>query len=339
MQTTRPLTLGEFLVAKQSDFPFATGELSALLSSIRLAAKVVNREINKAGLADVLGDDGNDNVQGERQMKLDVYANDTFARALRSRGEVCGMASEEEEDFIAFNDPIHANAKYVVLIDPLDGSSNIDVNVSIGTIFSIYRRVTPVGTPVQLEDFLQPGNQQVAAGYITYGSSTMLVYTTGHGVNGFTLDPSIGVFSLSHPNMQCPETGIIYSINEGNYVHFPEGVKQYIKYCQAIDVATNRPYTSRYIGSLVSDFHRNLIKGGIYIYPTGTKSPQGKLRLLYECNPLAFIIEQAGGKATDGYQRILDLTPSALHQRVPFFIGSTKMVEDAEGFLAGTPAP
>jgi fructose-1,6-bisphosphatase I len=304
-----------------------------------LAAKVVNREINKAGLADVLGDVGNDNIQGERQMKLDVYANDTFARALRSRGEVCGMASEEEEDFIAFNDPIHANAKYVVLIDPLDGSSNIDVNVSIGTIFSIYRRVTPVGTPVQLEDFLQPGNQQVAAGYITYGSSTMLVYTTGHGVNGFTLDPSIGVFSLSHPNMQCPETGIIYSINEGNYVHFPEGVKQYIKYCQAIDVATNRPYTSRYIGSLVSDFHRNLIKGGIYIYPTGTKSPQGKLRLLYECNPLAFIIEQAGGKATDGYQRILDLTPSALHQRVPFFIGSTKMVEDAEGFLAGTPAP
>jgi len=249
------------------------------------------------------------------------------------------MASEEEEDFIAFNDPMHANAKYVVLIDPLDGSSNIDVNVSIGTIFSIYRRVTPVGTPVQLEDFLQPGNQQVAAGYITYGSSTMLVYTTGHGVNGFTLDPSIGVFSLSHPNMQSPETGVIYSINEGNYVHFPEGVKQYIKYCQAIDVATNRPYTSRYIGSLVSDFHRNLIKGGVYIYPTGTKSPQGKLRLLYECNPLAFIIEQAGGKATDGYRRILDLTPSALHQRVPFFIGSTKMVEDAEGFLAGTPAP
>jgi fructose-1,6-bisphosphatase I len=327
------------LVAKQSDFPFATGELSALLSSIRLAAKVVNREINKAGLADVLGDMGSDNVQGERQMKLDVYANESFARALRSRGEVCGMASEEEEDFIGFNDPIHSNAKYVVLIDPLDGSSNIDVNVSIGTIFSIYRRVTPVGTPVQLEDFLQPGNQQVAAGYITYGSSTMLVYTTGHGVNGFTLDPSIGVFSLSHPDMRCPEAGNIYSINEGNYVHFPDGVKQYIKYCQAIDAPSNRPYTSRYIGSLVSDFHRNLIKGGIYIYPTGTKSPQGKLRLLYECNPLAFIIEQAGGKATDGFQRILDLQPQALHQRVPFFIGSTSMVEDAERFMAGHPVP
>lgn len=328
-----PVTLGEFIVEKQSEFPYATGELSQLLSSIRLAAKVVNREINKAGLADILGAMGAENVQGEKQMKLDVYANDTFIRALRNMGEVCGMASEELEDYIVFDDDIHKDSKYVVLIDPLDGSSNIDVNVSVGTIFSIFRRVTPVGTPVTLEDFLQPGNKQVAAGYVIYGSSTMLVYTTGHGVNGFTLDPSIGVFCLSHPNIKFPEEGNIYSVNEGNYIHFPTGVKKYIKYCQEVDDATNRPYTSRYIGSLVSDFHRNMLKGGIYIYPTGTKAPKGKLRLLYECNPLAMICEQAGGKATDGFNRILDIQPEELHQRVPYFIGSRKMVEKAEAFL------
>jgi fructose-1,6-bisphosphatase I len=220
-----------------------------------------------------------------------------------------------------------------VLIDPLDGSSNIDVNVYVGTIFSIYRRVTPPGTPAKLEDFLQAGNKQVAAGYVVYGSSTMLVYTTGHGVNGFTLDPSLGVFFLSHPNMQIPKTGNIYSINEGNYVHFPDGVKNYIKYCQELDVPTNRPYTSRYIGSLVSDFHRNMLKGGIYIYPKGTKSPNGKLRLLYECNPLAFIAEQAGGKASNGFKRIMDIEPEELHQRVPFFIGSVEMVDKAEEFM------
>jgi len=218
-------------------------------------------------------------------------------------------------------------------MDPLDGSSNIDVNVSVGTIFSIYRRVSPSGGPATLEDFLQPGSAQVAAGYVVYGSSTMLVYTTGHGVNGFTLDPSIGVFCLSHPNMTIPETGTIYSINEGNYVHFQEGVKKYIKFCQEINIEENRPYTSRYIGSLVSDFHRNLLKGGIYIYPKGTKAPNGKLRLLYECNPLAYIAEQAGGKASDGYNRILDIQPTELHQRVPYFIGSVKMVEKAEEFL------
>ncbi len=329
----RPTTLGEFIVEKQSEFPYATGELSQLLTSIRLAAKVVNREINKAGLADILGAVGAENVQGENQMKLDVYANDTFIRAMRAMGEVCGVGSEELEDFISFNDDIHKDAKYVVLMDPLDGSSNIDVNVSVGTIFSIYRRVTPVGTPVQLEDFLQPGNKQVAAGYVVYGSSTMLVYTTGHGVNGFTLDPSIGVFCLSHPQMTIPEKGKIYSINEGNYAHFHSGVKKYIKYCQEVDEVTDRPYTSRYIGSLVSDFHRNLLKGGIYIYPTGTKAPQGKLRLLYECNPLAFIAEQAGGKATDGEIRILDIQPTELHQRVPYFIGSRQMVDKAEEFI------
>ncbi len=329
----QPTTLGEFIVENQKDFPFATGELSQLLTSIRLAAKVVNREINKAGLADILGAMGSENVQGEAQQKLDVMANDTFMRALRSMGQVCGVASEEEEHFVAFDDDIQSDARYVVLMDPLDGSSNIDVNVSVGTIFSIYRRITPAGSPVELKDFLQPGDAQIAAGYVVYGSSTMLVYTTGNGVNGFTLDPSIGVFCLSHPDMQIPQDGKIYSVNEGNYVHFPEGVKRYIKYCQEFDEATNRPYTSRYIGSLVSDFHRNLIKGGVYLYPTGTMAPKGKLRLLYECNPLAFIVEQAGGMATDGTRRIMEIAPDELHQRVPCFIGSPRMVETAHAFL------
>jgi len=329
----QPTTLGEFIVENQKDFPFATGELSQLLTSIRLAAKVVNREINKAGLADILGAMGSKNVQGEAQQKLDIIANDTFMRALRSMGQVCGVASEEEEHFVAFDDDIHSDARYVVLMDPLDGSSNIDVNVSVGTIFSIYRRITPAGSTVELKDFLQPGDAQIAAGYVVYGSSTMLVYTTGKGVNGFTLDPSIGVFCLSHPDMHIPQDGKIYSVNEGNYVHFPEGVKRYIKYCQEFDETTNRPYTSRYIGSLVSDFHRNLIKGGVYLYPTGTMAPKGKLRLLYECNPLAFIVEQAGGMATDGTRRIMEITPDELHQRVPCFIGSPRMVETAHAFL------
>ena len=329
----QPTTLGEFIVENQKDFPFASGELSQLLTSIRLAAKVVNREINKAGLADILGAIGTENVQGEQQQKLDVMANDTFMRALRSMGQVCGVASEEEDSYISFDDEIHTDAKYIVLMDPLDGSSNIDVNVSVGTIFSIYRRITPAGSPVGLKDFLQPGDAQIAAGYVVYGSSTMLVYTTGNGVNGFTLDPSIGVFCLSHPNMTIPAEGKIYSVNEGNYVHFPTGVKQYLKYCQEFDEATNRPYTSRYIGSLVSDFHRNLIKGGVYLYPTGTMAPNGKLRLLYECNPLAFIVEQAGGMATDGAKRILEIDPLELHQRVPVFIGSPRMVETAHAFI------
>lgn len=329
----QPTTLGEFIVENQKDFPFATGELSQLLTSIRLAAKVVNREINKAGLADILGAMGSENVQGEAQQKLDIMANETFMRAFRSMGQVCGVASEEEEHFVAFDDDIHSDARYVVLMDPLDGSSNIDVNVSVGTIFSIYRRTTSAGSAVELKDFLQPGDAQIAAGYVVYGSSTMLVYTTGNGVNGFTLDPSIGVFCLSHPEMQIPQDGKIYSVNEGNYVHFPEGVKRYIKYCQEFDEATNRPYTSRYIGSLVSDFHRNLIKGGVYLYPTGTMAPKGKLRLLYECNPLAFIVEQAGGMATDGTRRIMEIAPDELHQRVPCFIGSPSMVKTAHAFL------
>lgn len=330
-------TLGEFIVEKQHDFPHASGELSSLLSSIRIAAKIVNREINKAGLVDIIGAVGTDNVQGEAQQKLDVFANEKFKAALEARDQVCGVASEEEDEAVAFNKELNKNAKYVVLMDPLDGSSNIDVNVSVGTIFSIYRRVSPVGTPATEEDFLQPGNKQVAAGYVIYGSSTMLVYTTGNGVNGFTYDPSLGTFLLSHENMMTPEDGQIYSINEGNYIRFPNGVKKYIKYCQENMPEENRPYTSRYIGSLVSDFHRNLLKGGIYLYPSTQSHPEGKLRLLYECNPMAYLIEQAGGIASDGKNRILDIKPTELHQRVPFFVGSKNMVAKVEEFLATYP--
>ncbi|EHK91141.1 class 1 fructose-bisphosphatase [Aggregatibacter actinomycetemcomitans] len=327
-------TLGQFIVEKQAEYPHAKGELSGILSSIRLVAKVVHRDINKAGLTnDIIGNSGVQNVQGEAQMKLDLFAHNTMKQALMSREEVAGFASEEEENFIAFDTERGRNAKYVILTDPLDGSSNIDVNVAVGTIFSIYRRVSPVGTPVTLEDFMQPGNRQVAAGYIVYGSSTMLVYTTGHGVNGFTYDPSLGVFCLSHENIQIPQTGKIYSINEGQYLKFPMGVKKYLKYCQEEDKETQRPYTSRYIGSLVSDFHRNMLKGGIYIYPSATNYPNGKLRLLYEGNPMAFLAEQAGGVASDGYNRILDIQPSALHQRVPLFIGSKEMVKKAEQLM------
>ena len=327
-------TLGEFIIEKQAEYPNAKGELSGILSSIRLVAKVIHRDINKAGLTNnIIGNSGVENVQGEAQMKLDLFAHNTMKQALMSREEVAGFASEEEENFIAFDTERGRNAKYVILTDPLDGSSNIDVNVSVGTIFSIYRRVSPVGTPVTLEDFMQPGNRQVAAGYIVYGSSTMLVYTTGNGVNGFTYDPSLGVFCLSHENIQIPKTGKIYSINEGQYLKFPVGVKKYLKYCQEEDKETQRPYTSRYIGSLVSDFHRNMLKGGIYIYPSATNYPNGKLRLLYEGNPMAFLAEQAGGVASDGYNRILDIQPTALHQRVPLFIGSREMVKKAEQLM------
>jgi len=327
-------TLGEFIIENQSSFKYSSGELSRLINSIRLAAKVVNHEVNKAGLVDILGDFGDTNVQGEAQQKLDVYAHDKFVKTLTKRNIVCGIASEEEEDFISINSVDTNNQnKYVVLIDPLDGSSNIDVNVSVGTIFSVYRRITPVGSSVLLEDFLQKGSEQVAAGYVIYGTSTMLVYTTGDGVNGFTLNPAIGTFYLSHPNMKFPQNGTIYSINEGNYVHFPQGVKNYLKFCQKEE--GSRPYTSRYIGSLVSDFHRNMIKGGIYLYPQTAQNPNGKLRLLYECNPMAFITEQAGGLASNGKERILDLCPASLHQRAPFYCGSKEMVEDLESFMKG----
>ncbi|WP_340609875.1 class 1 fructose-bisphosphatase [Xenorhabdus bharatensis] len=330
-------TLGEFIVEKQHDFPHATGELTALLSAIKLGAKIIHRDINKAGLVDILGTSGVSNVQGEVQMKLDLYANEKLKAALKARGEVAGIASEEEDDIVIFDGDRAENAKYVVLMDPLDGSSNIDVNVSVGTIFSIYRRITPIGQPVTEEDFLQPGHRQVAAGYVVYGSSTMLVYTTGCGVHTFTYDPSLGVFCLTHEKVQFPAKGNMYSINEGNYIKFPLGVKKYIKYCQEQDEETQRPYTTRYVGSLVADFHRNLLKGGIYIYPSTASHPTGKLRLLYECNPIAFLAEQAGGKASDGTSRILDIKPSELHQRVPLFVGTKSMVEKAESFMAEFP--
>jgi fructose-1,6-bisphosphatase I len=326
------VTLGQFIIERQSDFPYAKGELSRLLRDIGIAAKIVNREVNKAGLADILGEYGTINVQGESVKKLDVFANEQFIAALSAGGETCAVASEENEELVHIDSKVSKNAKYIVCVDPLDGSSNIDVNVAIGTIFSIYRRTSFSGQ-VGEADYLQSGKDQVASGYVIYGSSTMLVYTTGKGVNGFTLDPSIGEFCLSHPDMKCPSNGTIYSINEGNYVHFPDGVKQYIKYCQVEDLKTHRPFSSRYIGSLVADFHRNLLKGGIFIYPSTLKSPKGKLRLLYECNPLAFIIEQAGGKASNGFQRILDLRPESLHQRTPLFIGSKDMVKMAEDYM------
>jgi len=329
----RITTLNEFIIRRQANIPYAKGELSRLLHHIGIAAKIVNKKVNKAGLVDVLGAAGNVNVQGESQQKLDVFADMQFTNALRDSGECCGIASEENQEIITFDDDLSMDGKYIVCMDPLDGSSNIDVNVSIGTIFSIYKRVSPRGEKAQIEDFLQEGNQQIAAGYVIYGSSTMMVYTTGQGVNGFTLDGTIGEFCLSHPNIQTPETGKIYSLNEGNYVKFPQGVKDYIAYCKKDDKPTQRPYSARYIGSLVADFHRNLLKGGIFIYPQTESAPNGKLRLLYECNPIAFIAEQAGGKASDGFKRIVDIAPKTLHQRVPFFTGSKEMVKTAETYL------
>jgi fructose-1,6-bisphosphatase I len=324
-------TLGEFIIEKQMDIPDSSGEFSSVLSAIRLASKIVSQQVNKAGLlSHIMGAVGTENIQGEQQQKLDVFANDQFIRALTKREVVCGIASEENDDFIAINE----DGSYIIAMDPLDGSSNIDVNVSIGTIFSIYKRISPEGTSVTEEDFLQKGTNQIAAGYVIYGSSTMLVYTTGNGVNGFTYDPGMGVYVLSHPNMKTPSNGAIYSINEGNYYKSSKGVQEYIKYAQKIDPETNRPLTGRYIGSLVADFHRNLIKGGLYIYPATTSALKGKLRLLYECNPLAFIVEQAGGKASDGKDRILEIQPTELHQRVPYFVGSSEMVNKVEGFIA-----
>jgi fructose-1,6-bisphosphatase I len=319
-------SLNDFIIRQQKDFPYARGELSSLLHHIGTAAKMVNAKIRKAGLVEILGRAGAENPQGEDQQKLDQYADDVFIDALKSSGECCGVASEENQHEVVFTEEFAKDGKYVVCIDPLDGSSNIDYNVSVGSIFSIYRRVTERTSESGIIDFLQEGNRQVAAGYVIYGSSTMLVYTTGNGVNGFTLDPTIGEFCLSHPNMKTPSKGRIYSINEGNYIKFPEGVKRYIKYCQENDPTTGRPYTSRYIGSLVSDVHRNILTGGLFLYPPTIIYPVGKLRLVYECNPIAFIVEQAGGMATDGRRSILTIPPEALHQRSPFYCGSTEMV-------------
>ena len=325
-------TLDEFIINNQNSFKYSSSEFSRLINSITLAANVVNHKLNKAGLVDIIGETGKTNVQDEKQQKLDVYANNKFRDTLINRNIICGYASEEDESFISVNsDDKNNQNSYIVLIDPLDGSSNIDVNVSVGTIFSVYRRISEIGNSVSIDDFLQKGRNQVAAGYIIYGTSTMLVYTNGDGVNGFTLDPAIGSFYHSHANLKFPKKGSIYSINEGNYFQFPDYVKKYLKFCQMEE--DNRPYTSRYIGSLVSDFHRNLIKGGIFMYPSTSKNPKGKLRLLYECNPISFICEQAGGLAIDGEENILDIQPEALHQRVPFYCGSEKMINQLQTFI------
>ena len=325
-------TLDEFIINNQNSFKYSSGELSRLINSITLAANVVNHKLNKAGLVDIIGETGKTNVQDEKQQKLDVYANNKFRDTLINRNIICGYASEEDESFISVNsDDKNNQNSYIVLIDPLDGSSNIDVNVSVGTIFSVYRRISEIGNSVSIDDFLQKGRNQVAAGYIIYGTSTMLVYTNGDGVNGFTLDPAIGSFYHSHANLKFPKKGSIYSVNEGNYLQFPDYVKKYLKFCQMEE--DNRPYTSRYIGSLVSDFHRNLIKGGIFMYPSTSKNPKGKLRLLYECNPISFICEQAGGLAIDGEENILDIQPEALHQRIPFYCGSEKMINQVQTFI------
>ena len=294
--------------------------------------KLCTGKINKAGLVDILGEAGQENVQGESVKKLDLYANEQFIAAFKSGGECAAVASEENEDIVILDGLNSQNGKYLVSIDPLDGSSNIDVNISVGTIFSVLQRKDTNKT-VTKEEFFVAGKEQVAAGYVIYGSSTMLVYTTGNGVNGFTLDPSIGEFCLSHPNIQTPVNGEIYSVNEANLNTMSKGVKKYVSFCQQLDNNEKRTHTARFMGSLVADFHRNLLKGGIYIYPKTTAAPLGRLRLIYECAPLAWIAEEAGGKATDGKQRILDIVPTDLHQRTPYFIGSTQMVEKAESYM------
>ena len=326
-------TLGQFVIEKQQDFPYAKGELSRLLRDIGIASKIISREVNKAGLTNILGDHGSVNVQDEDVKKLDIIGNETFIATFSKGGEVCVIASEENEGIIPLKGTFSKNGKYVICMDPLDGSSNIDVNVSIGTIFSIYKRVTEVGTEPTDADVLQAGNKLVAAGYVLYGTSTMLVFSTGNGVNAFTLDPSIGEFCLSHADIKSPDNGKIYSINEGNAAEFPQGIKDYLTWVKEEDKTTDRPYTSRYIGSMVADFHRNLLKGGVFIYPPTAKSPNGKLRLLFEGIPMSYIAEQAGGLATTSTMRILDVEPTKIHQRVPIIMGSKNMVNKVIEFM------
>ncbi len=326
------MTIQRHILEGEKKHPEATGELSALLSDLTMAAKVISLEVNKAGLVDVLGFTGDKNVHGEQVKKLDIFSHEMMIHAMNHGGHLAVMASEEEEDIIHIPER-HHRGKYVLLFDPLDGSSNIDANVSVGTIFSIYKRISPEGGPGTMEDCLQPGHKQVAAGYVVYGSSTIMVYTAGDGVHGFTLDPAFGEFLLSHPNIQTPKTANIYSLNEGNYKYWHKGLKKYIKYIQDADDRRGKPYSARYIGSMVADIHRNLLYGGIFIYPADRRSPNGKLRLLYECNPMAFIVEQAGGRAIDGKRRILDVKPKALHQRIPIYIGSESAVNMVERFL------
>lgn len=332
MPTVKFMTLARHIIEGERMHPEATGELSDLLHDLSLAAKVISLEVNKAGLIDIIGFTGSENVHGEKVKKLDILAHEMLVKAMDHGGHLCAMASEEEEDIIHIPDQFHVG-KYVLLFDPLDGSSNIDANINIGTIFSIFKRKSPEGTRGTRADCLQRGVEQVAAGYVVYGSSTMLVYSAGHGVHGFTLDPSFGEFILSHEDIKIPEKGKIYSINEGNYLYWHPGLKKYIKYLQREDKETNRPYSGRYIGSMVADIHRTLLYGGIFMYPSDSRSPNGKLRLMYECNPMAYLVEAAGGRAINGKQRILEVQPSSLHQRVPIYIGSPYDVTVVEDFL------
>ena len=318
-------TFGEFIMDRQAEFPFVTGQLTRLLTDIGVAAKIVNQQVNRVGLTNILGASGATNVQDEQQQKLDVFADDTFMRILSAGKSVCGIGSEERDGHTRCGDQGEGRSgKYIVLIDPLDGSANIDVNVSIGTIFSIVRRVTPMGEPLQNRDFLQAGTAQVAAGYILYGSSTMLVYTTGRGVHGFTFDPGVGEFFLSHPDMVFPEHGVTYSINDAVKAKSNQATQDFIDTCrEAEDVG----FRGRYIGSLVADFHRNLIHGGIYLYPSTSDKPEGKLRLLYECAPLAWLAEEAGGQALDDRGRILERVPKSLHERTPYYVGNRHLID------------
>lgn len=328
----RFITLEEYIIQSQNKFPGATGELSQLLRDIGLAAKIISREVNKAGITNLLGFEGSENIHGESVKKLDLFSNEQLISALERSMITCMVISEENDGVIRLKSD---GGKYIVYIDPLDGSSNIDVNVSIGSIFSIYMRQPRYGKELDERDALQPGTRQVAAGYVLYGSSTILSYTTGLGVSAFTLDPGIGEFILSFDNYKLPVHGTIYSINEGSYNSWQDGLKKYIKYCQHDDQETKRPYTARYIGSMVADIHRTLVKGGIFIYPASSKYPNGKLRLMYECNPLSFIIEQAGGLAIDGNRRIMEIIPESIHQRTPVFIGSPENVKKVHSFLKG----
>ncbi len=327
------MTLDEFTIQQLRLFPQATGELSGLLRGVGLAAKHVNLQINKAGLADILGLTGETNVQDEEVQKLDVYANTVFKNVLRAGINCAGVASEEDDDITIFDDVKSNQSKYVLLMDPVDGSGNIDINITIGTIFSVYRRVSPVGQPAELRDFLQPGACQIAAGYVLYGSSTILVFATRRGVNGFTLDNAMGEFYLSHKDLKFPERGPFYSFDNKYYHLVDKEVKAYVDYCMSPGKDRASSLSNRYYGCMVADVHRNLLKGGIFFYPAVEGKPEGKLRLCYECNPMAFIAEVAGGKATNGKQRIMDLQPGHIHQRTPFFIGSSAMMAALEKFL------
>jgi len=331
MRLNQVISLSQFIADQQSKHKEATGDLSKIFRDIKFAAKIVNRDVRKAGLVDILGAFGTVNVQGEEVKKLDMLANVEFKSSLTLGGDCCAIISEEEEDIHHIETTLNVNSKYIIAMDPLDGSSNIDVNASIGTIFSVYKRISPVGGPVTMDDVLQKGVNQVAAGYIIYGSSTMMVFTTGNGVNAFTLDASIGDFCLSHPDIKIPKDGNIYSINDGIYDRMEPGVQHYVDYCR--NSTTKETYSARYIGSMVADFHRNMLKGGIFMYPSTTDAPNGKLRLMFESNPMAFITEQAGGKATTGHVRILEIQPTEIHQRNPVFMGSTHMVEKVEEFM------